>query len=191
MDDGKRHAFGGGMFGKDSATYDVYLNLTPLMDVMSNILFFLLAAFGSSLVAILPVTVPLQSSGTTSIEADADKITLTVRAERGRLIIGCGSETLPPEVREICKSKIENLPDGRYDLARFTAALRAIKERFPGSTSMIMVPDDDIEYDMVIRIMDSARELRAADNGIRTVLFPDVVLSGIFGGTSRKATRQR
>ena len=56
MSHNKKHGLGGGLFGKEStASYEVYLNLTPLMDVMSNILFFLLAAFGASAgIAVVP-----------------------------------------------------------------------------------------------------------------------------------------
>ena len=72
---------GGGLFGKESAlTMEVYLNLTPLMDVMSNILFFLLASFGASALAVLSTTVPVQSTEDSSIASEEDKVTVTVVA---------------------------------------------------------------------------------------------------------------
>ena len=75
---------GAGLFGKDSGTvYEVYLNLTPLMDVMSNLLFFLLASFGATMVAIMPTTVPTVSSGESTPDPDKteDAVNVTLRAD--------------------------------------------------------------------------------------------------------------
>ncbi|MBI5510477.1 MAG: biopolymer transporter ExbD [Deltaproteobacteria bacterium] len=178
----KKSGFGGGMFGKDSGiTYDVYLNLTPLMDVMSNILFFLLAAFGASSLAILATTVPVQSSEETSIAADDDKVTVTVRAETsGGFSIQCESVSMTKEQLRAYGARLPKI-DGKFDYPGLTAGLKRVKERFPGSSSMILVPDDEIPYDQIVKIMDAARELKLPD-GRKIILFPEVVLSGIFKG---------
>lgn len=178
----------GGLFGKDSgASYEVYLNLTPLMDVMSNILFFLLAAFGATMVAILPTTVPVQSSSETSIEAEDDKVTVTVRAESNAITVSCESTTMskdalkPYGARMQARMKEGDLKQLGVELRDLTAALRKIKEKFPGSKSMILVPDDDLRYEAIVAVMDAAREIKQPD-GRRLTLFPEVVLSSIYTG---------
>src|SRR5437867_6880398 len=95
-----------GMFGKESATnYEVYLNLTPLMDVMSNILFFLLAAFGASIVTILSATIPVQSDAPPDAPEE-ENITLTVRADAGGLSVGCDSQTIAKTKLEVCRARL-------------------------------------------------------------------------------------
>src|SRR6478735_8395429 len=97
MSDHGKRGFGGGLFGKDSQSYDVYLNLTPLMDVMSNILFFLLAAFGASAVAILSVTVPVDASSDPSTDPPEDKVTVTMRADATGITIACSDPVKTPD----------------------------------------------------------------------------------------------
>jgi len=169
-------------FGADSGvTYDVYLNLTPLMDVMSNILFFLLTAFGASSLAILATTVPVQSSEETSIATEEDKVTVTLRAEAtAGFTVQCDSVTMTREQLKAYGGKLPKI-DGKFDMPGLTAALKNIKTRFPGSSSLILVGDDEIPYEQIVKIMDAARELKLPD-GRKIILFPEVVLSGIFKG---------
>ena len=172
---------GGGLLGKDSAVFEVYLNLTPLMDVMSNILFFLLAAFGASAFAFVATTVPVQSDTETSIAIEEDKVTVTVRAEKqAGFTLQCESVT---KTRDQLKAYGGKLPkvDSGFDYTGLTAALKKIKEHFPASNNMILVPDDDIPYDNVVRMMDASREFRLPD-GRKIILFPEIVLSGIYKG---------
>jgi biopolymer transport protein ExbD len=175
-----KSGFGSGLFGKESGTYEVYLNLTPLMDVMSNILFFLLAAFGTSIVAILPATIPVASNEESSVEKDENKVTVNLRADASGFTVTCESQT-------ITRAQLQGLEgfipkkNGDFDRAQLTALLRRIKERYPESNPMMLVPDDNLRYEDIVKIMDAARELKLADNR-RIILFSEVVLSGMLGG---------
>ena len=177
MSSEKKSAFGGGLFGKESTNYEVYLNLTPLMDVMSNILFFLLAAFGTSVLAILPATVPVASFEESSIEKETDRVTVTVRADNAGIAVRCESTTLTPDELRPFEAQLPKR-QGDFDHEGLTAALKRIKERFPGSKTMILVPADRLSYQQVVRLMDAARAQKR-EGGVQLTLFPDVVLSGI------------
>lgn len=169
-----------GLFGKESATsYDVYLNLTPLMDVMSNILFFLLAAFGATIVAVLPTTVPVASSDTTPAAEtqEEEKVSLTIKADAAGLTVNCQSPNIDPSALADLSSKIGK-KNGAYDHEALTALSRRVKERYPASKTVILVPDDELEYEVIVRIMDAVRDYRLPD-GSKIELFPEVVLSGL------------
>lgn len=187
------------MFGAESGSTEVYLNLTPLMDVMSNILFFLLAAFGTSIVAILPATMPVASSEQTDVEKDTDKVTVAVRLTDKGLNINCQNDFMTPnelkpyEAFIVVRNHAEpsagarankdpcSGPEANRDpLCDFTAALRRVKDHFPASKTMVLAPDDTIGYQEVIRVMDAAREQRISESR-KVILFPDVVLSGVIG----------
>jgi biopolymer transport protein ExbD len=180
---GGHSAFGKGMFGKESQTYDVYLNLTPLMDVISNILFFLLAAFGTSVVAILPATIPLQSGEETSIETEADKVTVTLNVDQTGVDVLCESVTMTKEQLRGCGGRL-NKVGGEYDLLGITTVLKSVKQKYPGSKSMILAALDDLPYQKLVDLMDAGREEKLPD-GRKIILFPEVVLSSIYTGDDK------
>jgi biopolymer transport protein ExbD len=172
-----KQGMGSGLFGKESGlNAEVYLNLTPLMDVMSNILFFLLATFGASVIAILPTTVPVRSDDS-SVDSALDRVTVTLRADAEALTLSCESGTLTEEQLASYRARLAKR-GGQYDHEALTAALKRIKERFPGSKTLVLVPDDDLLYEVLVKLMDASRETRLPQGG-RMELFPEVVMSGI------------
>jgi len=175
----KKSSLGAGAFGSQSTIVDVNLNLTPLLDVMSNILFFLLAAFGASMVAILPATTPVQSSEGTDVEKQTDAVTAMVRVTLQGINLSCQNDALPPAELKACETYLAK--DGaNYDHAGLTGALRRIKEKYPASHTMVLAPDDSVRYQEVVRFMDAARQYIPPEIlAPRMLLFPDVVLSGV------------
>ena len=168
----------GGLFGKDSqTTYDVYLNLTPLMDVMSNILFFLLASFGASAVAVFSATVPVDASGDPNPGPPDEKVTVTMRIDDAGLTLGCqGPSKLTDELR-VC-DKIIPKRGKDYDTAGLSDALKNIKSKFSGSNTIMVVPEDTLRYEIIVKVLDAARDIKSPD-GKHLSLFPEVVLSSL------------
>jgi biopolymer transport protein ExbD len=172
-----KSALGGGLFGKESAVYDVYLNLTPLMDVMSNLLFFLLAAFGASVIAVLQTTVPVRSEDESSIDTAMDKVTVTLQVNAAGFTVNCESGTIPEEQLTAYGAQIAKR-GADYDNVTLNGHLKRIKDRFPASKTIVMVPDDNIRYQVLVDIMDHARDWTGPDK-VKRVLFPEVVMSGV------------
>lgn len=177
MSEKRRSALGGGLFGKESAVYDVYLNLTPLMDVMSNLLFFLLAAFGASVIAVLQTTVPVRSEDESTVDTAMDKVTVTLQVNGAGFTVGCESGTIPEEQLTPYGAQIAKRA-GAYDNPALNAHLKRIKDRFPASKIMVMVPDDNINYQTIINIMDASRDWHGP-GGQKRMLFPEIVMSGV------------
>jgi len=177
MSEKRKSALGGGLFGKESAVYDVYLNLTPLMDVMSNLLFFLLAAFGASVIAVLQTTVPVRTEEESSIDTAMDKVTVTLQVNAAGFTVNCESGTIPDDQLVQYGAQIPKRA-GNYDNPALNAQLKRIKDRFPASKTVVMVPDDDIRYQVLVDIMDAARDWTGPDKTKRS-LFPEVVMSGV------------
>lgn len=160
----------------NSDVVDVYLNLTPLMDVMSNILFFLLSAFGASAVAVFSVTVPVDATSETSDAPAEDKVTVTMRADSTGVTLGCQDPMKLPDELKVCSQKIPKKA-GNYDTQGINTALQGIKAKFPGASSVIFVPDDDIKYQTLVKILDSARDFQKGNK--KLPLFPEVVMSSL------------
>jgi biopolymer transport protein ExbD len=184
-DEHRSSAFGG-VFGKESATsYEVYLNLTPLMDVMSNILFFLLAAFGATLVAVLPTSIPTRGDPSENASAQEEKVTITVRADAQGLTLALDSPHVDPSVLKPFSGRFGRTDKG-YDFASFTQAVKRIKEKWPESRTMVLVPDDGFRFEQIVKVMDAAREYRPPPKeceakgrsaGCKMTLFDETVLS--------------
>ena len=81
MSFGRKNVFGGGHGGGDGAMASVALNLTALMDILSNLLFFLLASYTAQSVE-LEGQAGLTLPASTSQLSLTPQVTITVTASR-------------------------------------------------------------------------------------------------------------
>src|SRR5262249_49484338 len=74
-------------------------DLTALMDVLSNIIFFLMASFGAAVVAGLPASVPtISEAGENDTARDENKITLTLQVKAdGQVAVNVANNEMAPE----------------------------------------------------------------------------------------------
>jgi biopolymer transport protein ExbD len=157
-------------------------DLTALMDVLSNIIFFLMASFGAAVVAGLPASVPtISESGENDTATEMDKVTATVQVKsNGELdVTVANNEMLPEELKPYAK-KIPG-KEGAIDAPALTAHLFGVKEKFRKSKDIIIVPADDVTYEMLIAVMDASREKRELLNGqwVYPELFPAVTVTSL------------
>jgi biopolymer transport protein ExbD len=69
------------VFG-EAPVASVQLNLTALMDILSNLLFFLLAAFGATIVMVINGTVPVQSADESGVADTKRAVTVNVSVQK-------------------------------------------------------------------------------------------------------------
>jgi biopolymer transport protein ExbD len=172
--------FGGrkSMFGSEgSADIVVDLNLTPLMDVMSNILFFLLASFGAAIVSFLNASVPVQSD-TPPAEMQKNMVVITIQMTTSEYKIAASNDWLPAEDLEKLKRTLPKV-GGNYDVRGLGEYLYKVKEQYPASESMMLVPDVAVSYEHIVATMEAAREHRI-DAKRKVRLFPKAVISGVI-----------
>ena len=177
---GEHSLFGGrkSMFGREgSSSVVIDLNLTPLMDVMSNILFFLLASSGAAIVSFLNASVPVQSD-TPPPEMQKNMVVLTIQMAKDGYKINASNDWLQQEELNQLKQIIPKTGK-TYDDKSLNAAVYKIKEKFPGSETLMLVPDDPNSYDEVVAAMEACREYRI-DAKRKVRLFPKVVISGVL-----------
>ncbi|MBI4509340.1 MAG: biopolymer transporter ExbD [Deltaproteobacteria bacterium] len=165
---------GKGPFGEATAE-PIDLNLTALMDILSNLLFFLLASFGATVLMAINVSVPVQAAEASDVASDPSSVTATVRlAATGIEVAATG----PQDAAQLAAWK-KSIPlhSGDLDFAALTDHLRRMKEKYPKSETMVLLPERGVRYDALVRAMDAAREDRA--NGAPSKLFPQVVVSTV------------
>jgi biopolymer transport protein ExbD len=176
-DEGQR--LGRNIFGEESAAA-VTLNLTALMDILSNLLFFLLACFGTTIVMGINATVPLQSPHDSSLADTKQSVTAHVSVEKDGLDVTLVGSAQTPEELDRWHKTI-SVRDGTYDYRAFTATLLSIKKTYPRSDTMILTPEAGITYETMVATMDAARETEVTLSGSirRLSLFPTVVISTV------------
>lgn len=167
---------GGG--GDDATTPD----LTALMDVLSNIIFFLMASFGAAVVAVLPASVPtISESGENDTAREETKVTLTMKVEPdGKVSVSiANNEMMPEELAPYAKTFPGK--NGELDRKAISDHLWSIKDKFRDSKDVIIVPDDQVTYEMLIDAMDAARERHMVVKGrsVYPEMFPAVVVSSL------------
>lgn len=168
---GGRSVFGGARssLGEAAEGGSVDLNLTPLMDVMSNILFFLLASVGASIVALLPASVPTRSESAGGGEAPAKQVMVTLQVQRTGFTGSAQSERLAPAELAALRFALPRAEGGADPWAlpygALTAKLAEIKKRYPASDTVVLLPDAQVPYQVIIRTMDAARGVPVGDSG--------------------------
>jgi biopolymer transport protein ExbD len=156
----------------------VQLNLTALMDILSNLLFFLLAAFGATIVMVINGNVPVQSADESSVADTKRAVTLNVAMEKDGFQISALGTAFTQEELDAMGRRIP-LRGRSHDFVALTNHLRAIKDKFPKSDTVILTPEAGIRYEMLVKAMDASREYEAKEGvAMRMVaLFPTVVVS--------------
>ena len=168
---------GSNVFGEE-AVAPVSLNLTALMDILSNLLFFLLAAFGATVVMAINATVPVSSADKSDVAATRQTVTaLVALSDTGFDITITGTEQTQADLDRF-KTRIPAGPNG-LDYAAFANHLVAIKQEYPRSDTMILSSAPGTKYETMIKAMDASRETKITLDGIDRLvpLFPTVVVS--------------
>jgi biopolymer transport protein ExbD len=146
------------------------LNLVPYMDIVTNIIIFLLASVVNQVsLANINVTVPSISSGggSSSDEPPPEKppLNLTVSVGASGFTIAASGGVLPI---------VAKLPNGQYDYKTLTVKLKEIKSAPDNATETKanFSADAAIPYDIVVATLDA---MRTTEEG--KILFPDVAFA--------------
>lgn len=174
----KRSTFGASSGGSDVDEFAVDLNLTPLMDVMSNILFFLLAGFGAAILSFLAASVPVQSDSDSAPDAPrTDKVTVNLQIAAEGYKLSISNDRLPPDELAKGKSVLQKTTKGTYDNDALSATLLELKRKYPASDTVMIVPSDTTVYEEIVAAMEASKDVK--QGGQRLRLFPKAVIADL------------
>jgi len=146
------------------ARQDAELNLVPLIDVFTVLVFFLLVTAVFSRTTILGLHLPERSSA----EAPPDHLpNIEVVVRRGNIEAG-DRDNGPMQT-------LVNRNQG-YDLQGLSELLQQLKVRYPQHRAVTLLVEPDISYDQLVQVMDAVRMTHAPVDtaAIRAELFPDI-----------------
>jgi biopolymer transport protein ExbD len=139
-----------------------HLNLVPLVDILTSVVFFgLLTYQGAALAALTsfelslpPVVITAQQAASTPDRA-ALNLLLAVRLDRNRLLVEhTGEGGFRKEIVGVQGASLDTLQ----------AVMTEIRRRYPQNSDVLVVPADDVSYDDVIHVLERLRV--AAYSGI-------------------------
>lgn len=152
------------------------LNIVPFLDIVVNIIMFLLATT-QAVLAVAELDAALPSLGRRVGRANPDEesstLNLSVTITRNGVIVGASGGFMAPGCTTTAGRGIIAVPtqNGHYDWAGLTQCAARIKHEFPDETKVIVSADPEIEFEHLVGAMDALR----ADG--TDELFPQVMLS--------------
>ncbi len=148
-------------FRRRAAAEAPELTLLPFMNLMTLLIPFLLISAHFVHLSVIDASLPgIVVTG----PPEGEPLHLTVGITDDGFVLRGNAETIP-------QAAIPRLGDG-WDFDALTAALEIVKADHPADEAVILAPEDDISYEVVVRTMDAARA--SADR----LLFPSVTFAG-------------
>jgi biopolymer transport protein TolR len=163
-------------FRPEEEALETELNLVPYMDIMLNLIMFMLFSTTSlTEMGVINISLPQYGPSVVQTETDENKeptveLTLAIGNE-GFSILANGTEI----DGHPGKPTLPRIQEGAWDYTGLTARMTQIKSDYPAQSTVVMVASEAIEYEVIVKAMDACRLLKN-DQGER-LLFPDVVLS--------------
>lgn len=153
------------------------LNIVPFLDIVVNLILFLLATTAQVLIvaeldAHLPTLSPGRRASGSSQQTNTLNLSVTI-VDNGVIVAGSGGK-LAPGCERMQAGHVITVPrqrDGTYLWNELTSCVERVHRQFPEETQVILSADPNIEYEHLIHAMDALRT-----DGTN-VLFPDVMLS--------------
>ena len=141
------------------------LNLTPMMDVFTVLVVFLLITAVFTSITIMELSVPTNAGGSA---ANKPNFAIEVIVRKAGLEIANGSS-----VEAAIPKK-----DDKYDLKKLSEMLLRLKAQYPEKEDATVLMEPKVEYDYLIQVMDAVRGAEVRADGSKEVekvlLFPTI-----------------
>lgn len=170
----------GGMLDAGVEEDEIFLNITPMINVLVCLLFFLLASFGQVIIALINASVPVMSDAPAEPNASDAKLTMGVNIQQNNLLVTASHDQLPESELSRLRKTFGKVK-GDYDYNGLHEHLWKVKRKYPKSTSIIITPHKEILYDVVIKVMDASRSREGGTprRPVKIPMFPEAVISTI------------
>ncbi len=173
------------------------LNIIPFLDIIMNVLMFLLATIATVFTAAIPVPAP-SSSNRPGNAPQQERLNITVKISPTGIIIGAGGGFLMPGCTTVGAATVTVAnratpdQDGHLqDFAALTQCMQAVRRQWATEVandhSINVSPNGEIPYGVLVKTIDAVREARsgacriaedghAGDFSNSDCLFPEVTL---------------
>lgn len=150
------------------------LNIVPFLDIVMNLIMFLLATSEAvMLIAQIESELPKISRGRSRGADVQTPLNLNVTVtDNGILVSGSGGKLAPGcETTATGRNITVPLKDGKFDWPGVTACVEKIKRQFDDEDSVTISADPQVQYEHIVAAMDAVRNKGDEE------LFPNVLIS--------------
>jgi len=163
-------------FRRNREQEDVELDMVPIMNMFLVLIPFLLMSASFFHLKAINTSVPVlgKNSEQTDTEKNA-KLTIILELTGKSIQLSAVSDDVDYEMLDRLKKKFDMKDSDQQRMNELITYLREVKQNFPSSDTLILIPEEDVIYETIIRTMDIARNFNDKP------LFPNVVLSGTLG----------
>jgi biopolymer transport protein ExbD len=145
------------------------INLVPYMDIVTNIIIFLLASVINQVpLGTVNVSSPTFGAGGGEGSPDKPALNLTVTVGNTGFTLAGSGGVMPA---------IPKMPGGDYDYLALTSKLTEIKKQFADETKATFNADAAVPYEIVVKTLDAMRTYKDDKEAREKELFPDVVFA--------------
>jgi len=137
------------------------LNLTPMMDVFTVLVVFLLITAVFTSITIMELSVPT-TAGAAAAQKPNFAIEVIVRKAGLEIANGRSVQAAIPK------------KDDRYDLEKLSEIMRSLKAQYPEKEDATVLMEPKVEYDYLVQVMDVVRGAPGDKGGTKMVLFPNI-----------------
>lgn len=140
------------------------LNITSFMNLMVILVPFLLITAVFSRMAVIELNLPTAESVTKQEEPE---FALEVIVRQDLIQVGDRNAGVLKQFAKV---------DDQYDLQALTEYLKRVKGNFPDQLSATLLLESDIDYEVLVQVMDAVRTYRVEEPGEfkRAELFPEI-----------------
>lgn len=150
------------------------LNIIPFLDIVVNLIMFLLATSEAVLAIVqIEAQLPQLSAGGRPASQQEPSLNLNVTLTDGGIIVTGSGGKLAPGCQDVSSGRVMTVPKkgNEYDWEALTDCATKIKARFSDETEVIVGADPMIHYQYIVAAMDALRRNE------QQLLFPKVLLS--------------
>ena len=151
------HKFRARQLEREPLTAHGRINLVPLVDILTAIVFFSLLTYTGAVMTnltafdlALPPVVVTAPTNTPSGQTDTTTLILAVGIKQGGLRVEHSNGGAAPFAQNIAGLTAASLDT-------LEATLKAIKQQFPDNDAVMVVPDDDVAYDDIVHVLERVK----------------------------------
>ncbi len=167
------------------------LNLIPVMNLFMVLIPFLLMGAAFFHIAVIPTSTPSHTPGESDVPKTPKTVSASLVLKPDRFTLTFSSTSLTPKELDDLAAEWP-VKDGKLPVKQLQDHLRTIKEKYPESTTLVVLPDGHFKYQQLVKVLDKTREFQAGTDKktgkkIYKELFPVTVFSKLVEDKSGQA----
>jgi len=156
------------------------LNLIGIMNLFMVLIPFLLMGAAFFHIGVISTSLPTHTPDRSDVPQEPRAVTVNLVIRPDGIDLTAAGDGVDPDVLAGLSASWPLRADG-YDRAALQGHLVELKQAYPDSKTLVVLPHDGLDYDQLVRILDVCRELEVPGSGggepKHAELFPVVVFS--------------